>query len=77
MIDGRRDVVGDIGASSPPDRMTNNRRSLRVIPDTDGSAHHVRLSGIEAFVDAPPAGAIVEVRRFGGPDDPRPTWRRP
>jgi hypothetical protein len=33
-----------------------------VIPDTDGGAHHT-----------PPAGSIVEVRRFGGPDDPRPT----
>jgi hypothetical protein len=44
-----------------------------VIPDTDGSAHHVRLRGIEAFVDAPPAGGIAEVRQFRGPDDPRPT----
>jgi hypothetical protein len=25
------------------------------------------LHWIEAFVDAPPAGGIVEVRRFGGP----------
>jgi hypothetical protein len=33
----------------------------------------VRLRGIEAFADAPPTGGIVEVRRFGRPDDPRPT----
>jgi hypothetical protein len=45
-----------------------------VIPDT---AHHVRLRGIEVFVDAPPARGIVEVRRFSGPDDPRPTLATP
>jgi Protein of unknown function (DUF3363) len=44
-----------------------------VIDGTDGRAHHVRLSGIEAFAHAPPAGCIVEVRRFGGHDDARPT----
>jgi Protein of unknown function (DUF3363) len=33
----------------------------------------VRFRGIEAFADAPPAGGIVEVRRFGGRSDPRPT----
>jgi hypothetical protein len=33
----------------------------------------VRLRGNDAFADAPPAGGIVEVRRFGGSDDPRPT----
>ena len=44
-----------------------------VIDGTDGHAHHVRFRGIEAFEHAPPIGGIVEVRRFGGPDDPRPT----
>jgi hypothetical protein len=44
-----------------------------VIDGVDGRAHHVHLPGIDAFADAPPAGGIVEVRRFGGPDDPRPT----
>jgi hypothetical protein len=33
----------------------------------------VRFRGIEAFEHAPPIGGIVEVRQFGGPDDPRPT----
>jgi hypothetical protein len=28
---------------------------------------------MEAFAHAPDVGGIVEVRRFGGPDDPRPT----
>jgi hypothetical protein len=37
-----------------------------VIDGVDGRAHQVRLRGIEAFTDAPPAGGIVEVRRFGG-----------
>jgi hypothetical protein len=44
-----------------------------VIDGTDGRAHHVRFRGIEAFANAPPAGGIVEVRRFGSKDDPRPT----
>jgi Protein of unknown function (DUF3363) len=33
----------------------------------------MRLRGIGAFADAPPAGGIVEVRRFGRPDDSWPT----
>ena len=44
-----------------------------VIDSTDGRAHHVRLRGIEAFEHSPPIGGIVEVRRFGGPEDERPT----
>lgn len=44
-----------------------------VIDGTDGRAHHVRLRGIEAFEHSPHLGGIVEVRRFGGPDDERPT----
>jgi type IV secretory pathway VirD2 relaxase len=44
-----------------------------VIDGTDGRAHHVRFRGVEAFEHAPPIGGVVEVRRFGGADDPRPT----
>jgi hypothetical protein len=44
-----------------------------VIDGIDGRAHHVRFRGVEAFVNAPAAGGIVEVRRFGRPNDPRPT----
>ncbi|MFV0383437.1 DUF3363 domain-containing protein, partial [Paracoccus sp. (in: a-proteobacteria)] len=44
-----------------------------VIDGIDGRAHHVRFRGLEAFDHAPPEGGIVEIRRFGGPDDPRPT----
>jgi hypothetical protein len=44
-----------------------------VIDGADGRAHHIRFRGIEAFEHAPPVGGIVEVRRFGGPNDPRPT----
>jgi type IV secretory pathway VirD2 relaxase len=44
-----------------------------VIDSTDGRAHHVRFRGIEAFEHAPPLGGIVELRRFGGADDRRPT----
>jgi type IV secretory pathway VirD2 relaxase len=44
-----------------------------IIDGTDGRAHHVRLRGIEVFEHSPPVGGIIEVRRFGGVDDPRPT----
>ncbi|MBG0810384.1 DUF3363 domain-containing protein [Methylosinus sp. H3A] len=44
-----------------------------VIDGTDGRAHHVRFRGVEAFEHAPPIGGVVEVRRFGGADDPQPT----
>ena len=44
-----------------------------VIDGTDGRAHHVRFRGLDAFDQAPAPGGIVEVRRFGGPNDPRPT----
>ncbi|TRL37159.1 DUF3363 domain-containing protein [Methylosinus sporium] len=44
-----------------------------VIDGTDGRAHHVRLRGVEAFEHAPPIGGVVELRSFGGADDPRPT----
>jgi type IV secretory pathway VirD2 relaxase len=48
-------------------------QAYAVIDGTDGRAHHVRLPGIDAFEHAPAIGGIVEVRRFGGPDDPRST----
>jgi type IV secretory pathway VirD2 relaxase len=44
-----------------------------VIDGTDGRAHHVRFRGVEAFEHAPPISGVVEVRRFGGADDPQPT----
>ncbi|SFD71551.1 Type IV secretory pathway, VirD2 components (relaxase), partial [Bosea sp. CRIB-10] len=48
-----------------------------VIDGVDGRAHHVRFRGVEAFEQAPANGGIVEVRRFGGPEDERPTlWSR-
>jgi type IV secretory pathway VirD2 relaxase len=44
-----------------------------VIDGTDGRLHHVRFKGIETFEHSPPLGGIVEVRRFGGPNDHTPT----
>jgi type IV secretory pathway VirD2 relaxase len=64
-------VIGRLVATGLHDELTGE--AYAVIDGTDGRAHHVRLRGIEAFADAPPAGGIVEVRRFGRPDDPRPT----
>jgi hypothetical protein len=44
-----------------------------VIDGTDGRAHHVRFSGVDAFEHSPPIGGIVEVRRFRSVDDQQPT----
>ncbi|CAH1653247.1 Type VI secretion protein [Hyphomicrobiales bacterium] len=79
---GVADFTIDPGKDGPPiigrlvdkglhDELTGE--AYAVIDGTDGRAHHVRLRGIEAFERTPPVGGIVEVRRFGGPDDPRPT----
>jgi len=79
---GAADFVIDAAREGPPiigrlidkglhDELTGE--AYAVIDGTDGRAHHVRLRGMEAFAHAPDVGGIVEVRRFGGPDDPRPT----
>jgi type IV secretory pathway VirD2 relaxase len=76
------DYVIDGGGSGPPvigrliDRGLHNEltgEAYAVIDGTDGRAHHARFRGVEAFKHAPPIGGIVEVRRFGGPEDDRPT----
>jgi hypothetical protein len=38
-----------------------------------GGIYHVRFRDTEAFAHAQPTGGFVEVRRFGGTDDQRPT----
>jgi len=64
-------IIGRLVDKGLHDELTGE--AYAVIDGTDGRAHHVRLRGIQAFERAPPVGGIVEVRRFGGPDDPRPT----
>lgn len=66
-----RPIIGRLVDKGLHDELSG--QAYAVIDGTDGCAHHVRLRGIEAFENAPPIGGIVEVRRFGGPDDPRPT----
>lgn len=79
---GIADYVIDAGATGSPiigrlvdkglhDELTGE--AYAVIDGTDGRAHHVRFRGVEAFEHAPPAGGIVEVRRFGDAKDERPT----
>ena len=79
---GVADFVIDGAATSSPiigrlvDKGLHNEltgEAYAVIDGADGRAHHVRFKGIEAFAHAPPIGGIVEVRRFGGADDPHPT----
>jgi hypothetical protein len=64
-------IIGRLVDKGLHDELTG--QAYAVIDGADGRAHHVRFRGIEAFEHAPPIGGIVEVRRFGGPDDPRPT----
>jgi len=64
-------IVGRLVDRGLHDELTGE--AYAVIDGTDGRAHHVRFRGIEAFEHAPSAGGIVEVRRFGPADDPRPT----
>ena len=64
-------IIGRLVDRGLHDELTGE--AYAVIDGTDGRAHHVRFRGIEAFEHAPATGGIVEVRRFGQAEDPRPT----
>ena len=64
-------IIGRLVDKGLHDELTGE--AYAVIDGTDGRAHHVRFRGIETFEHAPSVGGIVEVRRFGGPEDQRPT----
>ena len=64
-------IIGRLVDKGLHDELTGE--AYAVIDGTDGRAHHVRFRGIEALEHAPPVGGIVEVRRFSGPEDQRPT----
>jgi type IV secretory pathway VirD2 relaxase len=64
-------VVGRLVDKGLHDELTGE--AYAVIDATDGRLHHVRFRGIETLEHSPPLGGIVEVRRFGGPDDRAPT----
>jgi hypothetical protein len=80
---GRSGWPWTTSASSTCGRTTRHRRPggapLRCRPAAEagahgaGDAHGTASKGLRPFAHAPPADGIVEVRRFGGPDDPRPT----
>jgi type IV secretory pathway VirD2 relaxase len=64
-------IIGRLVDKGLHDELTGE--AYAVIDGTDGRAHHVRFRDVQAFEHAPPIGGIVEVRRFGGADDQRPT----
>ncbi len=64
-------IIGRLVATGLHDEQTG--MAYAVIDGTDGRSHHIRFRGLDAFEHAPHSGGIVEVRRFGGPGDPRPT----
>ena len=68
---GQAPIIGRLVDRGLHDELTGE--AYAVIDGTDGRAHHVRFRGVEAFEHAPPIGGIVEVRRFGRADEPRPT----
>lgn len=64
-------IIGRLVDRGLHDELTGE--AYAVVDGTDGRAHHVRFRGIEALEHAPRLGGIVEVRRFGGTEDRRPT----
>ncbi|CCD84674.1 conserved protein of unknown function [Bradyrhizobium sp. ORS 285] len=70
-FDSSSPVVGRLVAHGLHDELTGE--AYAVIDGMDGRAHHVRFRGIEAFAQAPQPGGIVEIRRFGAPDEAQPT----
>ncbi len=61
------------GGWSRPGCMTNRLAWLMPLSTAPMGARIMSVSaGCDAFDHAPHPGGIVEVRRFGGPDDPRP-----
>ncbi|MGF1627275.1 MAG: relaxase/mobilization nuclease domain-containing protein [Alphaproteobacteria bacterium] len=65
--DGASPIIGRLVDKGLHDELTGE--AYAVIDGTDGRAHHVRFRGVEAFEHAPPIGGIVELRRFGTPDE--------
>ena len=64
-------VVGQLIATGLHDELSGE--AFAMIDGIDGRTHHVRFKSIDAFAHAPATGGIVEVRCFGGQDDPNPT----
>jgi type IV secretory pathway VirD2 relaxase len=70
-VDSSSSIVGRLVDRGLHDELTGE--AYAVIDGVDGRAHHVRFRGIEAFAQAPQPGGIVEIRRFGAPEEARPT----
>lgn len=64
-------IIGRLIDKGLHDELTGE--AYAVVDGTDGRLHHVRFKGVETFDHSPPLGGIVEVRRFGGPNDRAPT----
>jgi len=64
-------IVGRLIANGLHDELDG--QAYAVIDGVDGRVHHLRFKSLDAFDHAPASGGIVEVRRFGGERDPRPT----
>jgi hypothetical protein len=64
-------IVGRLLAKGLYDEL--NGEAYAVIDGVDGLVHHVKFRGLDALEHAAPEGGIVEVRRFGGPQERAPT----
>lgn len=65
-------VIGRLVETGLHDELSGE--AYAVIDGVDGRVHHVRLTATNALENASPPGGLVEVRRFGGPNDPSPTY---
>ena len=64
-------IVGRLVEKGLHDELSGE--AYAVIDGVDGRVHHVRFRGIDAIEHAAPEGGIVELRRFGGPEERTPT----
>jgi type IV secretory pathway VirD2 relaxase len=64
-------IVGRLVEKGLHDELSGE--AYAVIDGVDGRVHHVRFDGLGAMEHAAPDGGIVEVRRFGRPNEQTPT----
>lgn len=70
-VDAPSSIVGRLVEAGLHDELIGS--AYAVIDGVDGRVHHVRFTGIHALENASPPGGVVELRRFGGANDPSPT----
>jgi type IV secretory pathway VirD2 relaxase len=60
-------IVGPLVEKGLYDELSGE--TYAIIDGVDGRVHHMRFDGLRALEHAAPEGGIVEVRRFGRPNE--------